>query len=252
MLGETILNSRPNDRIKPIVTLENPPPSNHPKHLSAWELPEVQNVVNKMNLTKVDFTTCRFQSDVEVGRRTYKPQRFAGFLLGLRSLGGDCPCGERASHNPVIGKQRSVESGHYPRELCEAYANLVMEHFVRMGTSEFYSQRAKDLEEEVSELRKKSVKQEPKNDGIEQPGPSKKKRRKDTAVTAKREEGDTAKTKDEDEYTYEYETEEEGNTKEEVKSEAEDKAELRDWKKVEEVTSACSRSPEPRQTIQGT
>ena len=52
MIGEAIFNSRPKDRVKPIVTLENPPPSNHPKHLSAWELPEVHNAVAKMNLTK--------------------------------------------------------------------------------------------------------------------------------------------------------------------------------------------------------
>ena len=34
MMGEVILNSRPEDRIKPAVTVENPPPSDHTHHCS--------------------------------------------------------------------------------------------------------------------------------------------------------------------------------------------------------------------------
>eukprot|EP00435_Cladocopium_sp_Y103_P024886 s4907_g6.t1 len=36
------VESRPEDRLKPVGTIENPPPSDHPEHLSAWELPEVE------------------------------------------------------------------------------------------------------------------------------------------------------------------------------------------------------------------
>ena len=61
MMSEVILNARPQDRIKPAVTVENPPPSEHDQHCSAWELPEVHHAVEQMDWTKVIFTTCHFQ-----------------------------------------------------------------------------------------------------------------------------------------------------------------------------------------------
>jgi hypothetical protein len=113
MMSEVILNARPQDRIKPAVTVENPPPSEHDQHCSAWELPEVHHAVEQMDWTKVIFTTCHFQREVELGKRLFKPQMFAGSLLGLRELAGTCPCG-KADHIPIVGKERSVASGHYP------------------------------------------------------------------------------------------------------------------------------------------
>ena len=126
LMGDAIMSARPGDRIKPSVTFENPPPSDHPHHCSAWELPEVAAAVEKLGLTKVTFTSCFFQKSVELGRRTFKPQMFAGSLLGIRSMVGECPCG-KAPHIPVIGKKRSVESGHYSRGLCRAPAGSLQQ-----------------------------------------------------------------------------------------------------------------------------
>ena len=78
MMAEVIANSRPDDVIKPAVTVENPPPSDHDQHCSAWELPEVHSAVEKLDWTKVAFTSCHFQRRVELGKRTFKPQMFAG------------------------------------------------------------------------------------------------------------------------------------------------------------------------------
>ena len=47
------------------------------------KLPEITSMVFKNNLTKVTFPTCRYQTEIPVGKRTYKLQQFAGSLLGL-------------------------------------------------------------------------------------------------------------------------------------------------------------------------
>ena len=230
MMGEVILNSRPEDRIKPAVTVENPPPSDHAHHCSAWELPEVDSAVEKMDWTKVNFTTCHYQRDVAAGQRTYKPQMFAGSLLGLGSLAGSCPCGD-ADHIPVIGKQRSVSSGHYPQELCDKYAELVIQHFRRLATAEFYAKRESDLKKEVEELRGRTKRQASptpergvKGEHIKTKEEEKLQAKADSAATSK----SKAKPKEEDEYTYEYETEDEGDTKVEVKAE-QGKVRLKPW-----------------------
>lgn len=230
MMGEVILNSRPKDRIKPAVTVENPPPSDHAHHCSAWELPEVDSAVEKMDWTKVNFTTCHYQRDVAAGQRTYKPQMFAGSLLGLGSLAGSCPCGD-ADHIPVIGKQRSVSSGHFPQELCDKYAELVIQHFRRLATAEFYAKRESDLKKEVEELRgrtKREASPTPergvKGEHIKTKEEEKLQAKADSAATSK----SKAKPKEEDEYTYEYETEDDGDTKVEVKAE-QGKVRLKPW-----------------------
>ena len=115
-------------------------------------------MVAKNNLTKVEFTTCYYQSEVPLGKRTCKPQMFAGSLLGIKTLAGECPCGRDTVHVPIIGKKRSLESGRYPDDLCKAYAALVIQHFKRMATLEFYVQRAAGLAKEVEEIRTKGIK----------------------------------------------------------------------------------------------
>lgn len=207
-LGETILKAKTDGRIKPAVTMENPPPSAHEEHLSAWELPEIASMVYKNNLTKAVFPTCRYQSGIPAGKRTYKPQQFAGTLLGLKSMEGECQCGKGAEHIPVVGKERSVESGHYPQELCEKYAELLLQHFRRIATSEFYVKRAEDLKEEVDDLKKRSAKRQrstspPKDDGGS----------KSPEAVATSSKSKPQPKKEEDEYTYEYETDEGEDTK---------------------------------------
>ena len=232
MMAEVIANSRPDDVIKPAVTVENPPPSDHDQHCSAWELPEVHSAVEKLDWTKVAFTSCHFQRRVELGKRTFKPQMFAGSLLGIRSLAGTCPCG-KADHIPVVGKARSVESGHYSDELCEAYAELVIHHFRRLATAEFYAKREADLKKEVDELRRKSAKRERSPSPAGNAEEPRAKTKEEEAEQAKAESTATSKSKarpkEEDEYTYEYETEDDEDTKVPMKTEKDDPKEAKAW-----------------------
>ena len=59
-------------------TLENPPPSEHAEHISAWEMAEYRAFAEKYHPIHVDFNTCCYEEDVEMGKRHFKPQRFAG------------------------------------------------------------------------------------------------------------------------------------------------------------------------------
>lgn len=192
----------------------------------------MHSAVEKLDWTKVTFTSCHFQRRVELGKRTFKPQMFAGSLLGIRSLAGTCSCG-KADHIPVVGKARSVESGHYSDELCEAYAELVIHHFRRLATAEFYAKREADLKREVEELRRKSTKRERSRSSAGDTKRPRVKTEKEEAEQAKAESTATSKSKarpkEEDEYTYEYETEDDEDAKVPVKTEKDDPKEAKAW-----------------------
>ena len=153
-LADLILGESRADKIRPAVTMENPPPSDHPEHLSAWEMEEVDQVIQKHQMTTVDFNTCAYQAHIPVGQRNFKPQRFAGTLMNLEGLCGLCPCGRGAKHDPIIGKEKSAASGKYPRELCISYAIKLLVHFSKIASLEFYNLRREDLEAELEELNK--------------------------------------------------------------------------------------------------
>jgi hypothetical protein len=123
----------------------------------------------------------------------------------------------------VVGKERSVASGHYPQELCDKYAELVMQHFRRLATAEFYAKREEDLKKEVKELKEKSCKRETSSTPRRRSKDEHIKTKEEVELQTKAESAATskskAKPKEEDEYTYEYETEDEKDTKAEVKSE---------------------------------
>ena len=121
---------------------------------------------------------------------------------------GECQCGKGVEHIPVVGKERSVESGHYPQELCDKYAELLLQHFRRIATSEFYVKRAEDLKEEVDDLKKRSAKRQRSTSPAE--GDSGSKSPKTAATSSK---SKPQPKKEEDEYTYEYETDEGEDTK---------------------------------------
>eukprot|EP00435_Cladocopium_sp_Y103_P043711 s972_g12.t1 len=226
-LTQAVLDSRPQSKIRPVGTLENPPPSDHPEHLSGWELPEVAKLAAKQGFTKVEFTTCAYQTDLPLGRRTYKPQMFGGNLPGMSSLSARCPC-EGGSHIPVIGKRRSSASGRYPDMLCDKYAQLLILQFKRMAHEEFMQRRQEDLQAEVHELRQRT-RQRAQQERTPLP---RKKTRSSKAAEAKastskskaKPDKPAAKKEDDDEYTYEYYTAEEDEDEEmEVKPEAESK-----------------------------
>eukprot|EP00435_Cladocopium_sp_Y103_P052216 s2086_g16.t1 len=240
-LGEAILKSGKEDKIKPFVTVENPPPSDHPEHLSAWELAELRDLVESYNFIIAQFPTCRFQTKVPLGERTCKPQQFAGTLPGLEGLEGRCLCGD-ADHIAVVGKQRSVASGRYPDELCEAYAALAISQFKRMAKAEFYTARAKELDEEVRELRERTDRKRALDPRPPLQRPLKARREaaskvKAAAASQGKPESKSKAKADEDEYTYEYFTEDEESeqaTKDEVKSEEDTKVSKREKHRMED------------------
>ena len=142
-------------KIKPVVTLENPPPSDLPEHLSAWELPEVKDYMRLDGVKAVDFQTCVYEHQ-PLGKRHWKPQRFAGTLYNIGTLGiFPCSCGEGVRHEPIIGVERSRASAEYPEALCKAYAMLVVEQFERMAKEEFLREKMKYLEEKKPKRQKK-------------------------------------------------------------------------------------------------
>ena len=217
-LGDLILESRKQDRIKPVVTFENPPPSDVEGHLSAWELEEVSSVVVKHNMTEADFPTCIYQRDKYKGQRIFKPQKFRGTLLGLSTLSGTCDCGV-GNHVPVVGKEASEASGEYPKALCNKYANLVLQHFKKMATMEFYQKRELALKEEVSKLKEGDKSEGSRRSTHEETTSRDKHKRKrpedrmitptDVDKTATTKVKPKPKDENKEEYTYEYESEEE-------------------------------------------
>ena len=102
-MADRIISSRPEDRLRPFATLENPPPTDHGEHLSAWELPEIANLFEKyeQDFILAEFPTCIYQPHLDFGLRTFKPQMFGGTLPGLSSLRGKCRCGDEP-HVPVV------------------------------------------------------------------------------------------------------------------------------------------------------
>ena len=153
-MAKLILDGREREVLKPVVTFENPPPSQVEGHLSAWELKEIEEVVSRYNFATANFTSCKYQMEFPRGERFYKPQRFSGTLLGMTGLSGDCPCGAGAVHIPVIGKEASTASGKYPDALCKAYAVLTIEHFKKMAKAEFVGKKEKTMERELDKLRR--------------------------------------------------------------------------------------------------
>ena len=246
-LADLILGESRPDRIRPSVTMENPPPSDHPEHLSAWELEEIDQVVKKHQMTTVDFNTCAFQAHIPIGQRNFKPQRFVGTLLKLEDLCGLCPCGRDAKHVAIIGKEKSAASGEYPRQLCVSYAIKLLIHFTKIASLEFYNLRREALEEELEELNKeeqrrkeekaamksnkpkKKEKKEKQRSSKTKPPKEKKKKQTKEAKQEKTQVPVADVTKD-DEYTYEYYTEEEGSETEVQQDAKEPASSSLDWK----------------------
>ena len=136
------------------ATLENPPPSDHPQHISAWHMPELVQLVDGLpQWESAHFHTCAYQSDREVGSRHFKPQLVGGTLAGLQSLTRSCPCG-KAPHEPIVGKERSARSAAYPMEFCRAYGRLAALHFHRVAKAEFLEGRREEIAKNISNRKK--------------------------------------------------------------------------------------------------
>ncbi|CAJ1350967.1 unnamed protein product, partial [Effrenium voratum] len=133
------------------ATLENPPESDHPEHLSIWELAEVKEWLAGDEIKRVNFNTCGYQEDVKLGDRYWKMQSFAGNLKGLATLARLCNCGGQG-HVPVVGKE-STKAAAYPKALCRKYAELAINHFKWLGTMEWLGSKETKLAAELQELK---------------------------------------------------------------------------------------------------
>eukprot|EP00435_Cladocopium_sp_Y103_P058029 s1426_g20.t1 len=136
------------------ATLENPPPSDHPLHLSAWHMPEMVEMIDRAPEWKcAHFNTCAFESELELGTRHYKPQMIGGTLFGIEELNKNCPCQGRP-HEPVLGKEKSSKSAAYPKDFCQAYGALAARHFMKIAQSEFLEGRLVGMGKRISHLKK--------------------------------------------------------------------------------------------------
>ena len=160
----------------PFSTLENPPESDHPQHLSAWEIEEVKQYLDIPGIRNTNFHTCAYESHLMEGYKRLKPQRMAGSLLGIQTLSKFCGCSLWAGHESILGKKKSKASAVYPPDLCQAYAKLAVTHFKKVGEQEFLAERLEASKREVEQLRNKEkrrrVSQEEEDMGGSLPAPS--------------------------------------------------------------------------------
>ena len=154
-------------KVPSFATLENPPPSHHEEHISAWHMPELVKLLEDIpEWQSAYFHTCGFEEELEVGARHFKPQLMGGTLPGLQTLRRGCPCGERP-HEPIVGKEKSKKSAEYPKALCREYGKLAAKHFMRIAKSEFLEGRAKVVEGSISKLRAKRTRLEEETEVVE-------------------------------------------------------------------------------------
>ena len=154
-MAEAVERGKGGSTIGGFSTLENPPPSEHPEHQSAWEMRETECHIKKWKPFQVKFNTCVYQQKTPLGKRHYKPQMFVGSLRGLPGLRGECQCGD-AGHESIVGVQRSRASATYPEELCVNYAALAMEHFKMMGHVEYLRKKLRHVETHINKMKRKA------------------------------------------------------------------------------------------------
>ena len=136
-------------KVGPSYTLENPPASDHPQHLSAWETEDMIAFCDSEDIQEANFDSCVYEQRVlRDGKRHLKPQMFAGKLERLRSMSGRCTC-ESGQHVPVVGKKATAAAAMYSSELCVAYATRLVAHFEKMAESEFLEDRIAELGKEI-------------------------------------------------------------------------------------------------------
>ena len=130
-------------KVPSFATLENPPPSRHAEHVSAWHMPEMVQLLEDIEVWQsAFFHTCGYEENLELGSRHFKPQLIGGTLQGLQTLRRSCQCGDRP-HEPIFGKEKSKKSAEYPKSFCQEYGRLAAKHFMRIARSEFWEARTK-------------------------------------------------------------------------------------------------------------
>ena len=153
-MAKAVATRKQKSTVKPPTTMENPPPSNHPDHLSAWELPEMKKFLEEheeKGMKVARFNTCAYEPHLKVGSKHFKPQQFVGSLLGMDTLCKTCNCGQPSNHEAIVGKEKSSASGEYPKELCAHLARLIVTQFKLMAREEWLKRRMTKLEITITE-----------------------------------------------------------------------------------------------------
>ena len=132
-----------------VATAENPPGSDSQFECPAWALPEVKEILERIDANSVEFNTCAFMSKDKV--RFFKPAKWAGRLEGMEKLNRVCRCPSWVAHKPAVEKA-SVEAGVYPPELCNEVASLIIAQWRRTLNLEFWRYQLVIKKEQVSSL----------------------------------------------------------------------------------------------------
>ena len=132
-----------------VATMENPPGSDTQFECPAWALPEIKEIMERMEANSVEFNTCAYMTKDKA--RFFKPAKWAGKLEGIEKLNRVCRCPAWVSHKPAVEKN-SVEAGVYPPELCNEVATLVLAQWKRTLNLEFWRYQLVIKREQVSEL----------------------------------------------------------------------------------------------------
>ena len=98
---------------------ENPPQSDLQEHISAWGMAEVIGYLRRSKISLFKHS-CIGQGAIDIGSPT---------LFGIEPR-------VQAQEQQTAGKKESQESGEYSWELCNSYANLLMDHFEKMAVAE--------------------------------------------------------------------------------------------------------------------
>lgn len=156
LMAHVILEHDVDAKVPSFVTMENPPPSDVPQHLSAWHMPEMVDLLEKVPTWRTaNYNTCAYEDDIPLGEKRYKPGMIGGTLPGILTMGKRCKCNGKL-HEPIVGKNKSEKAAAYPPAFCKAYAKLAVDHFVKMGTMEFLEGRHKLMEANIEYLRMKA------------------------------------------------------------------------------------------------
>ena len=115
--------------VPPVATAENPEPPGEPILPSSFHLDETIDFMLSDHVVAAAFPLCRFGS--EFGKRMV----FFGVLGGLSGWSSECVC--KHKHTSLSTPELVKLSGEYPRKLCEAYANLVADSWLRTLDIEF-------------------------------------------------------------------------------------------------------------------
>ena len=135
--------------------MENPPGSETKEEGPAWELPELQEFINKLKATTALYNTCAYQDKEK--ERWFKPGRITGCLADLDTMSKKCSCPSWVKHQALVGKDLTAKAAEYPSGLVKAYAMLVARAFKTTLQMEWWRHQMKVKKEEVTTAQKKWI-----------------------------------------------------------------------------------------------